>query len=59
MCNFRKGDSAEMAMIEFVDFNNTYSNSNKAASGKTRRSRRSRGGKAKTAASVQSSSEEE
>jgi large subunit ribosomal protein L17 len=45
---FRKGDSAETAMIEFVDFNDVYTNKAKASSGKTRRSRRG-GGKAKAA----------
>ncbi len=39
---FRKGDSAEMAMIEFVDFNETYNNSSNTGTGKTRRSRRSK-----------------
>lgn len=48
---FRKGDGAEMAMIELVDFNEIYTNTKKrrseksaAAEGKTRRTRR---GKAK------------
>ncbi len=51
---FRKGDGAEMAMIELVDFNEIYTNTKKrrsqksaAAEGKTRRTRR---GKAKTTA---------
>jgi large subunit ribosomal protein L17 len=39
----RQGDAAEMAMIELVDFNDTYSNNKKEAEGKkaktTRRSR--------------------
>jgi large subunit ribosomal protein L17 len=48
---FRKGDGAEMAMIELVDFNDIYTNtkrrrSEKEVAGKTRRTRR---GKAKTA----------
>ena len=41
---FRKGDGAEMAMIELVDFNELY-NPNDAGK-KTRRSRRSSGAKA-------------
>jgi large subunit ribosomal protein L17 len=46
----RKGDAAEMAMIELVDFNTVYTNAKKASSkGKTRRSR---GGKAKAAAAA-------
>mgnify|MGYP001456923121 FL=1 len=51
---FRKGDGAEMAMIELVDFNEIYTNTKKrrsqksaAAEGKPRRTRR---GKAKTTA---------
>ena len=62
---FRKGDGAETAMIEFVDFNDVYSNSGVATSGKTRRSRR--GGKASgganaaaaTVAAIASKQEEE
>ncbi len=57
---FRPGDSAEMAMIELVDFNETYSPS-KGAGKKSRRSRR--GGKKKAqavaAAPVASNEEEE
>lgn len=41
---FRKGDGAEMAMIEFVDFNDVYSGSDDAGSGGGRRRRRRRGG---------------
>ena len=50
---FRKGDGAETAMIEFVDFNETYSKEAKSG-GRRRRSRRSRGGKggASTAAAT-------
>ncbi len=50
----RKGDGAEMAMIELVDFNTVYTNSNKGkAGGKTRRSRRGKGAaKAATAATA-------
>ena len=47
---FRKGDGAEMAMIELVDFNELYTNTKKRRSetttadkGKTRRTRRGRG----------------
>lgn len=54
---FRKGDAAEMAMIEFVDFNETYSNAKSAATGKKKRSRR--GGKKSTAPVTTASSEEE
>jgi len=54
---FRKGDGAEMAMIEFVDFNEVYSN---ASEGKkpSRRSRRRGGSKAKTAAPASNQEEE-
>ena len=42
---FRQGDAAEMAMIEFVDFNSTYENMKSGKAGqakkKTRRSKRS------------------
>ena len=54
---FRKGDSAETAMIEFVDYNETYTNSNKESKGKTRRSRR--GGKKNKAAAPVAAKEEE
>ncbi|HEB62210.1 MAG TPA: 50S ribosomal protein L17, partial [Bacteroidetes bacterium] len=37
---FRKGDGAEMAMIEFVDFNELMLAAKSAAPGKTRRRRR-------------------
>jgi large subunit ribosomal protein L17 len=45
---FRKGDGAEMAMIELVDFNEIYTNtkrrrSDKTVAGKTRRTRRGKG----------------
>ena len=52
---FRKGDAAEMAMIEFVDYNEVYSN--KAPKSSSGRRRRKRGGSSKTA--VASKSEEE
>ncbi len=45
---FRKGDGAEMAMIEFVDFNEVYSSNSKSAAKKTRR----RGSKKSTAANT-------
>jgi len=50
---FRKGDGAEMAMIEFVDFNETYQKSKDSSSGR-RRTRR--GG---SSASVAQNSQEE
>lgn len=59
---FRKGDGAQMAMIEFVDFNETYDlkDGNIPGRKRTRRSRRSRrGGKGGAAASPQSKQEEE
>lgn len=66
---YRKGDGAQMAMIEFVDFNETYNpnDGNVPGQKKTRRSRRSRrgGGKgtsagaAAAATSTASSQEEE
>ena len=43
---FRQGDAAEMAMIEFVDFNETYSPKKAGATGGGRRRRR--GGKKKS-----------
>jgi large subunit ribosomal protein L17 len=51
---FRKGDGAEMAMIELVDFNDIYTNtkrrrSEKEVAGKTRRTRR---GKSKATATT-------
>ncbi len=41
---FRLGDGAELAMIEFVDFNEVYNKDGAKKSGKTRRSRRGGGG---------------
>lgn len=44
---FRRGDAAEMAMIEFVDYNDVYSTSDSSEEGankKTRRRRRGGGG---------------
>jgi len=46
---FRKGDGAEMAMIELVDFNDIYTNSKGAKKGG---SRRRRGGKKKAGAAA-------
>lgn len=56
---FRKGDGAEMAMIEFVDFNDVYSNTSTVKSGKTRRSRRSKTSSNTSAPVAGSSNEEE
>jgi len=49
---FRPGDTAEIAMIELVDFNSTYSKNKKAKSATTpvKRTRRSGGSKKKTEA---------
>lgn len=41
---FRAGDSAEMCIIELVDFNEIYTTEKKASAKKTRRSRRGSGG---------------
>ena len=41
---FRQGDSAEMAMIEFVDFNEVYSSKEEEKGGGRRRRRRKSGG---------------
>lgn len=51
---FRKGDAAEMAMIEFVDFNPAYSgaSTDTAAGGSRRRRRRGGSGGNKTAAAA-------
>ena len=58
---FRKGDAAEMAMIEFVDYNDVYSGGKTVASGGSRRRRRGGKGKggANTAAPVDTASQEE
>jgi len=57
---FRKGDGAEMAMIEFVDYNTVYDNKSTTKKGGTRRRR---GGKKKAAgaaaAAATAQSEEE
>lgn len=47
---FRKGDGAEMAMIEFVDFNDVFTNEKGGEEKSTRRSRRSRRSKKSTTA---------
>jgi len=56
---FRKGDAAEMAMIEFVDYNDIYKSGKETSGG--RRRRRGKGKGAATAAPVTTtkSSEEE
>lgn len=41
---FRRGDGAELAMIEFVDFNEVYSANEEDSKGSGRRRRRRRGG---------------
>jgi large subunit ribosomal protein L17 len=69
---FRKGDGAEMAMIELVDFNEIYTNPKRrrsekstAAAGKARRTRRGKGkavaatAAAATATTAAAASEEE
>jgi len=63
---FRKGDGAEMAMIEFVDFNETYSNTKEEKKGGRRRRKKKSGGASTTAAAAatvvaakEASSEEE
>lgn len=54
---FRKGDGAEMAMIEFVDFNEVYTNANEGK--KSSRRRRRRGGSSNKKAAPASNQEEE
>ena len=49
---FRKGDGAEMAMIELVDFNDVYTNNTGAKKGGTRRRRGKKKGGAATAATA-------
>ena len=46
---FRKGDGAEMAMIEFVDFNETYSNAKEEKKGGRRRRKKKSGGNTEAA----------
>lgn len=50
---FRKGDGAEMAMIEFVDYNNDYAAGKSGEGGKSKK-RRSRRGAKKTSTTVAS-----
>lgn len=45
----RKGDAAEMAMIELVDFNEIYTNNKSTKAGKKTRTRRGKGAKSKSA----------
>ncbi len=42
---FRKGDGAEMAMIEFVDYNEVYTVGSGSGEGKSKKRKRRRGGK--------------
>ena len=62
---FRQGDGAEMAMIEFVDFNKVYTGKAEKDAGKSRRRRTRRGGSRKvegaaaTAATAVATEEEE
>ena len=56
---FRKGDGAEMAMIEFVDFNEVYSNKKEAKKGGRRRRKKKSGGEAQTTPPVTATNEEE
>lgn len=49
---FRKGDGAEMAMIEFVDYNNDYAAGKSGGSGKSKKRRSRRGGKKTVAAAA-------
>lgn len=55
---FRMTDSAEMAMIEFVDFNDTYNSKEKAGS-KRKRRRKSRSGATAAAAVAAVATQEE
>ena len=56
---FRKGDAAEMAMIEFVDYNDVYSNESQKSTGRRRSRRRGKkSGGATPVPAVQSSEEE-
>lgn len=54
---FRQGDSAEMAMIEFVDFNDIYEGSSDSGSGSGRRRRRRRGGGGGSSQTTESAAE--
>jgi len=55
----RLGDNASMAMVELVDYNDTYSTSDATNKKSTRRSRRSRGGSNKVAETQTAVKEEE
>ena len=50
---FRKGDGAEMAMIEFVDFNEVFTNEKGGEEASGKKSRRSRRGKKAAAATTE------
>ena len=50
---FRKGDGAEMAMIEFVDFNEVFTNAKGGEESSSKKSRRSRRGKKSAAATTE------
>lgn len=50
---FRPGDAADMAMIELVDFNETYSNNKKAAGAETKKKTTRRGKAKKTTAKAE------
>ncbi len=56
---FRVSDGAEMAMIELVDFNTTYSNEKSSGRGRRRRRRRGKGQGQTAAATAVATSEEE
>lgn len=56
---FRKGDGAEMAMIEFVDYNKTYTNNSDENGGGRRRRRRGGDAAATTAAAAATTASEE
>ena len=50
---FRKGDGAEMAMIEFVDYNDVFTNEKGSEETSSKKSRRSRRGKKAAAATTE------
>ncbi len=54
---FRKGDGAEMAMIELVDFNEIYTGSSEGKTTSKRKRRRKKGGAGNTAAPVKEAEE--
>jgi len=56
---FRKGDAAEMAMIEFVDFNTVYSNAKEGKKKSTRRRGKKKSAAAATAAATAKGASEE